>query len=105
MATRVYADDFEVKVLKNTKPVLVDFYSDSCVACKKLAPTLCDIEEDFEARIDIFKINTNYDEGIAAEYGVKSNPTLVLFKEGKVVDKIIGAKDFDEISDWLDERI
>ncbi len=105
MAARVYADDFKAKVLDSELPVLVDFYSDSCVACKKLAPVLCEVEEEYEGKINVFKVNTNYDEGLAVEYNVKSNPTLVLFKDGKDVDKQIGAKDYDDLIDWIDANI
>ena len=105
MAQRIYTDDFEEKVLKSSVPVIVDFYSDSCVACKKLSPTLCDLEEDYEGKLNIFKVNTNYDAELAKEFNVLSNPTLVLFKGGKDVDKQIGAKDYDDLSDWIDSNI
>ncbi|MBP5325202.1 MAG: conjugal transfer protein TraF [Pseudobutyrivibrio sp.] len=105
MAARIYANDFKEKVLDSQIPVLVDFYSDSCVACKKLAPVLCELEEDYEGKLNIFKVNTNYDAELAKEFNVLSNPTLVLFKDGKDVDKQIGAKDYDDLSDWIDSNI
>ncbi|MBR1622510.1 MAG: thiol reductase thioredoxin, partial [Pseudobutyrivibrio sp.] len=61
MATRIYTDDFPEKVLNSDVPSVVDFYSDSCIACKKLAPTLCDIEEEYEGKLNVFKVNTGYD--------------------------------------------
>ncbi|MBE5912166.1 thioredoxin family protein [Pseudobutyrivibrio sp.] len=105
MAARVYADDFKDKVLDSALPVLVDFYSDSCVACKKLAPVLCELEEDYEGKINVFKVNTNYDQTLAKEYKVLSNPTLILFKNGKDVDKQIGSRDYDDLTEWLDANI
>lgn len=105
MAERIYTDDFQAKVLDSPVPVLVDFYSDSCIACKKLAPTLCDLEEDYEGKISVFKVNTGYDQKLVEEYGIQSNPTLILFKDGKVADKQIGAKDYDALTDWLDSLI
>ena len=105
MAARVYADDFKSKVLDSEIPVLVDFYSDSCVACKKLAPVLCELEEDYEGKLNIYKVNTNYEGDLAKEFNVLSNPTLVLFKDGKDIDKQIGAKDYDDLSDWIDSNI
>ena len=105
MAARIYANDFKEKVLDSQIPVLVDFYSDSCVVCKKLAPVLCELEEDYEGKLNIFKVNTNYDAELAKEFNVLSNPTLVLFKGGKDVDKQIGAKDYDDLSDWIDSNI
>ena len=61
MAVRVSKTDFEEKVLKEKLPVLVDFYSDSCVACKKLAPVLGNAEDDYEDKIKVYKVNTNFD--------------------------------------------
>ena len=105
MAARIYADDFKSKVLDSEIPVLVDFYSDSCVACKKLAPVLCELEEDYEGKLNIYKVNTNYEGDLAKEFNILSYPTLVLFKGGKDIDKQIGAKDYDDLSDWIDSNI
>ena len=105
MAARIYADDFKSKVLDSEIPVLVDFYSDSCVACKKLAPVLCELEEDYEGKLNIYKVNTNYEGDLAKEFNILSNPTRVLFKDGKDIDKQIGAKDYDDLSDWIDSNI
>ncbi len=105
MAARIYIDNFKDKVIDSPIPVLVEFYSDSCVACKKLAPVLCEIEEDYEGKISVFKVNTNYDQVLAQKFNIKSNPTLVLFKEGVDVDKQIGAKEYYDLSDWIDTNI
>ena len=80
MAVRVSKADFEEKVLKEKLPVLVDFYSDSCVACKKLAPVLGNAEDDYEDKIKVYKVNTNFDVELAEQYEVQTNPTLILFK-------------------------
>ena len=69
MAVRVSKTDFEEKVLKEKLPVLVDFYSDSCVACKKLAPVLGNAEDDYEDKIKVYKVNTNFDVELA-EHGI-----------------------------------
>lgn len=105
MAERIYGDDFQAKVLDSPVPALVDFYSDSCIACKKLAPTLCDVEEDYEGKVNVYKVNTGYEQKLVDDYGIKANPTLILFKDGKPVDRQIGAKDFEEITDWIDSLI
>ena len=60
MAARVTKDDFEEKVLKESLPVVVDFYSDSCVACKMLAPVLGELEDEYEEKLKIVKVNTNF---------------------------------------------
>ena len=105
MATRIYTDDFESKVFESDVPVVVDFYSDSCITCKKLAPTLCDIEEEYEGKLNVFKVNTNYDTKLVEEYEIKANPTLILFKEGKAVGKQVGPREYDELVEWLEDYI
>lgn len=101
MAERISQDNFEEKVLKSSLPVIVDFYSDSCVACKKLAPVLGDIEDDYEGKLNVFKVNTNFDAEIAIEYGISANPTLLLFNGGEKVAKKVGAANKKELEDWL----
>lgn len=105
MAARIYTDDFESKVLESDVPVVVDFYSDSCITCKKLAPTLCDIEEEYEGKLNVFKVNTNYDTKLVEEYEIKANPTIILFKEGKAVGKQVGPREYDELVEWLEDYI
>ena len=105
MAVRVSKADFEEKVLKEQLPVLVDFYSDSCVACKKLAPVLGNAEDDYEDKIKVYKVNTNFDTDLAAEYEVQSNPTLILFKGGQAADRKVGALKQAELNSWIEELI
>ena len=94
MAVRVSKTDFEEKVLKEKLPVLVDFYSDSCVACKKLAPVLGNAEDDYEDKIKVYKVNTNFD--------VEANPTLILFKDGQAKDRKTGALKQAELNSWIE---
>ena len=105
MADRVNIRDFEQKVIQARGPVLVDFYSDSCLACKKLSATLYEIEEEYEGKARVYKVNTLYDMEIAQKYDVMSNPTLVLFDQGEVKDKVVGAKSHDELKNWIDSLI
>ena len=72
MALRINAENFEEKVLKADKPVLVDFYSDSCIPCKQMAGILGDIEDENEDDIYIYKVNVNYDRELAEKYKVMS---------------------------------
>lgn len=101
MAVRVTKDDFEEKVLNSSIPVLVDFYSDSCVACKKLAPVLGDLEDNYEGKLLVFKVNTNFDTQLSEQYGIMSNPTLILFKDGEKKAKKVGALSLDELESWI----
>ncbi len=103
MAQRIKADDFKSKVLENELAVLVDFYSDSCVPCKQLAPVLGDIEDELEDKLAVFKVNVNFDTDLALQYGVQSSPTIILFKNGEAVKSRSGFAKKDEILKWIDE--
>lgn len=103
MAARIGKDEFEDKVLKSELPVIVDFYSDSCVACKKLSPVLGDIEDDFEDRISVYKVNTGYEPELVETYEIMANPTLILFHKGEKVGKKVGAKTYDELKEWIQQ--
>jgi thioredoxin 1 len=90
MAVRVSRDDFSQKVLGEEIPVLVEFYSDSCIPCKQMSPILGDIEDDYEGRLRVYKVNVNFDAELAEEYSVMSSPTILFFKDGKEVERVRG---------------
>ena len=83
MPQRVSANDFEKEVLSADKAVLADFYSDSCVPCKRLSPVLSEIEEKYSDRLKIVKININFDTELAEKYSVQAAPTLIFLKNGR----------------------
>ena len=70
MAVRVSAEDFDVKVLQSELPVIVEFYSDSCIPCKQLSPILGGIEDDYEDKVNVYKVNVNFDAELAEKYAV-----------------------------------
>lgn len=102
MAARISKEDFEQKVLQSELPVIVDFYSDSCIPCKQLSPILGDIEDDYEDRLKVFKVNVNFDAELAEKYEVLASPTLIFFKDGKEVNRIRGLVKKPELSDHID---
>ena len=102
MAVRVNVETFAAEVLQAKGLVLVDFYSDSCVACKKLAPVLGNAEDDYEDKIKIYKVNTNFDVELAEQYEVQANPTLILFKDGQAKDRKTGALKQAELNSWIE---
>lgn len=102
MAVRIGANDFDSKVLQSINPVVVEFYSDSCVACKKLSPVLADAEDRYVGKVDIYKVNTGYDTDIADRYGVRANPTLIAFKEGEVTGRLVGAVKKEELDGFME---
>ena len=90
MAARVSADNFEAEVLKADGIVLADFYSDSCVPCKRLSPVIAEIEEQLGDKAKFVKININFDAELAEKYEVRSVPTVVFFKNGEELSRLGG---------------
>lgn len=101
MALRVNKDNFEEQVLQQELPVIVDFYSDSCVPCKQLSPILGDIEDDHEDTLKVVKVNVNFDAELAEKYSVMASPTLIYFKDGKEVSRSRGLVSKDAIEEVL----
>ena len=90
MAKRVSSEDFEAEVLGSDLPVVVEFYSDSCIPCKQLSPILGGLEDDYEDQVIVVKVNVNFDAGLAQKYEVAASPTLLFFKDGSEVERIRG---------------
>ena len=97
MAVRVGGDTFEAEVLKAEGVVLADFYSDSCVPCKRLSPVLAEVEEEYSDDIKVAKININFDMELAGKYDVQSVPTLVFFRNGEEISRLNGLVKKDDI--------
>ena len=103
MAARVDAQTFPAEVLESALPVLADFYSDSCLPCKKLAALLPKLEEAWAGRLKIVKINVKYDADLAQTYCIKGTPTLVLFRQGQEAARLTGAVTRAQIEEKLEE--
>lgn len=83
--------NFEKEVLKADTPVLVDFFADWCAPCKMIAPVIKDVTEEFEGKLKVGKLNVDENPAMAQKYGVMSIPTLLVFKDGVVVEQLVGA--------------
>ena len=90
MAARVSKDNFEAEVLQAEIPVLVEFYSDSCIPCKQMSPILVDIEDEYENQLKVVKVNGNFDAELAEQYSVMVSPTILFFKGGEEVERVRG---------------
>ena len=84
-------ETFEQEVLKATMPVLVDFWAVWCGPCKMIAPIVEELAVEYEGKLKIGKVDVDNHQQIAMQYGIRSIPTLLMFKGGKVVEQIIGA--------------
>ena len=105
MAARISEADFEEKVKRAEGLVLLDFYSDSCIPCKKLSPVLGELEEEYGEKVSVYKINVNYEQKLAEAYQVMSSPTLILFKNGDVLDRKTGVQKKAALAEWLDQYL
>ena len=102
MAVRVSKTDFEEKVLKEKLPVLVDFYSDSCVPCKRIAPLLSEVAAADPDGLKVVKVNINFDVELAEQYAVQAAPTLVFFQNGAEVARLRGLVKKAELTEVID---
>jgi thioredoxin 1 len=83
-------DNFEDKVIKSSKPVMVDFFADWCGPCKMAAPIIEDLATEYAGKIVIGKVNVDNDNATATKFGVMSIPTVILFKDGKEIARKVG---------------
>lgn len=84
--------DFEATVLQSQEPVLVDFWAPWCGPCLSIGPSLEKLAEQFQGKVKIVKVNVDENPEVSARYGVRSIPYLVMFKDGKAADSVIGAQ-------------
>ena len=83
--------DFEQQVVKSDRPVLVDFWAEWCMPCKMIAPIVEELSQEYDGKLDFAKLDVDSNPATAMTYGVRSIPTLLIFKGGKPVDQIVGA--------------
>jgi len=99
--------NFEAEVLtaSNSKPVMVDFWAEWCRPCHMLAPTVAEIAHDYEGKLKVMKLNVDEAMNSAGRYNIRGIPTLLVFKNGQVVEQIVGAVPKDQITKALERHI
>ena len=96
---------FEDQVVKSSVPVFVDFWTEWCAPCRAITPILEQLASDFEGKVKVVKINVDENPDLAQNYGVQAIPTLLIFKNGETVDRIIGAAQKSHYANKLQQVI
>lgn len=96
---------FEKEVLGSGKPVLVDFWADWCAPCRMLAPTVDAVAEQYVETASVVKVNVDESPSTAQRYGIKGIPTLILFSQGKEVERIVGLTGKESISRMIEKHL
>ena len=104
-ALTVTQDSFDSDVVNATKPVLVDFWAEWCGPCKAVAPILDELSKDLASQVTIAKVNVDDHPEIAGQFGVRSIPTMILFKDGKPYSMKVGAMPKPQLRSWLETAL
>jgi thioredoxin 1 len=101
MVTKVSDATFDAEVLKAKEPVVVDFWAEWCTPCRAIAPALEEIAGSMNGKVKIVKVNVDENPATAAKYGIMSIPTLMLFKNGELTSRQIGAAPRAKLQQWI----
>ena len=96
-------DNFEQEVLKSNVPVLVDFWAEWCMPCKRLAPTIEKLATDYQGKVKVGKVDTDSNRDTALKFSISNIPTVILFRNGEVTQRFVGLRGEQDFKAALDE--
>ena len=105
MATKFTTSNFQEVVLNSDKPVLVDFWAEWCGPCKMIGPLIEELATEYDGKAVIGKLNVDENPDVAGTYGIRSIPTLLVFKGGEIVDRIVGAVPKANIAQKIENQL
>jgi len=105
MALEITDANFEELVLKSDKPVLVDFWAEWCGPCRMVGPVVEELAKEYEGKAVVGKVNVDHNSEISAKFGIRNIPTLLVFKNGEIVDKQVGAVPKSVLAGKLDNQL
>ena len=103
--TKVTDASFEADVLKAGEPVVVDFWAEWCGPCRMIGPALEEIASEMAGKVKVVKVNVDENPATAAQFGIRSIPTLLLFKDGKLAGQKVGAAPKSDLSRWISASV
>ncbi|NJN21402.1 MAG: thioredoxin [Leptolyngbya sp. RL_3_1] len=104
-AEQVTDSTFKIEVLESKVPVLVDFWAPWCGPCRMVAPVVEEISDQYDGQVKVVKVNTDENPNVASQYGIRSIPTLMIFKDGQRVDMVVGAVPKTTLANTLEKYL
>ena len=105
MTSKVTDASFKADVLDSSEPVVVDFWAEWCGPCRMIAPALDEISKELQGKVKIVKMNVDENQQVPGQFGIRSIPTLMIFKDGKLAAQKVGAASKGDLSKWINAAI